>query len=216
MHFKEMNFTPKLLNSGAISALKVLLDTIDQSNVSGYLLMAQILIQQGDYLQASQTLELGLSYNFRVRDDPMYHMILGIINKENGNYDGAIINFQTAMSSAESASNGKSTLPTAMSLSDRTTLYLQLISVYCKLRKFDEAMRLMDEIKSQLKNTPEEGRAIIGNADLYLEMDDIDKAIENLVNILPGQPFYLQAHTKLAEIYLYRQKDRYSFARCYR
>lgn len=52
--------------------------------------MARILVKQGHYESASQTLEIGLSYNFKVRDDPLYHMIVGTVAKESGDLEGKI------------------------------------------------------------------------------------------------------------------------------
>ena len=52
--------------------------------------MARILVMQGHYESASQTLEVGLSYNFKVRDDPLYHMIIGTVAKENGDLEGIV------------------------------------------------------------------------------------------------------------------------------
>lgn len=70
--------------------MKKLLDNVDRTSAEGHLLMARILVKQGQYENASQTLEIGLSYNFKVRDDPLYHMILGSIAKENGDLEGKI------------------------------------------------------------------------------------------------------------------------------
>ena len=72
-------------------ALKRLLDTVDRTNAAAHLLMARILVAQGHYESASQTLEIGLSYNFKVRDDPLYHMILGAVARENGDLEGTYI-----------------------------------------------------------------------------------------------------------------------------
>lgn len=91
-----------------------------------------------------------------------------------------------------------------------------MISAYAGQRRFSEATKLMEETHNLLKNTSEEGRAVIGNAELCLHTNEVDRAIEYLNQILPGQPFYLQAHTKLAEIHLNRRKDRNSFAKCFR
>ena len=228
--------------NGALTALRKLLDTVDRTNIAGHLLMARILIKQGHYESASQTLEMGLSYNFKVRDDPVYHMILGTVSKENGDLEGiqlnlitmilyilkekecnvaskllgAVRNFETAMSFAGLRPGQDRSNTTAMSISDKATLYLELISAYAGLRKFAEATGLMDDVRDQLAGTTEGGRVIIGNAELCLEMDEIDRAIELLSSIVPGEPYYLQAHTKLADIYLNRRKDRQSFAKCFR
>ena len=37
--------------------------------------MAQIQLHQGNYVSAQQSLEVGLSYNFEVRDHPLYHLV---------------------------------------------------------------------------------------------------------------------------------------------
>lgn len=103
-----------------------------------------------------------------------------------------------------------------ISNSDKASLYLELISACSKLRKFAEASALIEETRAQLANGPEEGRAIIGHAELCLEMDEIERAIELLSSIGPDQPYYIQARTKLAEVHLTKRKDRQSFARCFR
>lgn len=105
---------------------------------------------------------------------------------------------------------------TTISNSDKASLYLELISACSRLRKFAEASALIEETRTQLSGGPEEGRAIIGHAELCLEMDEIERAIELLSSIGPDQPYYVQAHTKLADVYLNKRKDRQSFARCFR
>ncbi|XP_014296947.1 tetratricopeptide repeat protein 21B [Microplitis demolitor] len=196
----------------ALAALKKLIDSVDPANASAHLLMAQIFTRQADYQSASTSLEVGLSYNFKVRDDPLYHLITGIIERNNGNLESSITSLRMAMTLIDSPSRDTVTL----SSSDKATLYLELISAYSELKKFDEAAALTSEAKMQFVNTVEEGRVIIGNAELCLMTGDIDKAINYLNDIQAGQPYYLQAHTMLANIYLNQRKDRHSFAKCFR
>ncbi|XP_063986982.1 tetratricopeptide repeat protein 21B-like [Diachasmimorpha longicaudata] len=202
---------------GALDTLKRMLDSVDPSNVSAHLLMAQILTRQGNYQSAFQSLEVGLSYNFKVRDDPIYHLISGIVEKQNGDLESSITSLRTAMSLIDARMKSKEPIAgDSISLSDRATLYLELISAYSQLKKFDEASALMNEAKSLFSNTVEEGRLIIGDAELSLEMDEIDRAISYLSQIKPNEPYYLDAHTKLAEIHLHQRKDRHAFAKCFR
>jgi tetratricopeptide repeat protein 21B len=105
---------------------------------------------------------------------------------------------------------------TDITMSDKATLYLELISVYSDQRRFDEATTLMQEVRVQFASDPEEGRIVIGNAELCLAMDELDRAIEMLSSIGPEEPYYVQALTKLAEIHLKYKKDRNSFAKCFR
>lgn len=200
----------------ALSALKKLIDFIDPANPAAHILMAQIFARQGNYTLASQSLEVGLSYNFKVRDDPLYYLITGIIEKENDNFENCISSLQTAMTLMDNNNKIDRLSMTLMTSSDRATLYLELILAYTKLQKLDEASALMSEAKMQFMNTVEEGRVMIGNAELCLEAGDIDKAVDYLNDIQPGQPYYLQAHTKLAEINLHQRKDRQAFAKCFR
>ncbi|XP_011499616.1 PREDICTED: tetratricopeptide repeat protein 21B-like [Ceratosolen solmsi marchali] len=209
MQFGDLN--------GAVVVLKKLLDSVDRTNAAGHLLMARILVKQGHYESASQTLEVGLSYNFQVRDDPVYHMIIGTVAKESGDLEGAIKNLNKAMSLAGLSPNQETMEPVInITVSDKATLYLELISAYLDLRKFDDATTLIEDARAQLLSSPEEGRIIIGHAELYLAMDELDQAIEMLSSIGPGEPYYVQAHTKLADIHLQRRKDRNSFAKCFR
>lgn len=201
---------------GAASILKDLLDNVDSSNAEAHLLMAQILACQKNYQLASQSLEVGLSYNFKIRDNPIYHLIAGMVQKESKDIDGAIKSFQTAMSYTGLQSRESTLETTRISTSDMATLYLELISAYGRIRKFSEAVDLMEDAKIKLGNTIEEGRILIGNAELLLEMGELDEAIGCLSKVTPDQPYYLQAHTRLAEINLKHKKDRHAFAMCFR
>ncbi|XP_014471682.1 PREDICTED: tetratricopeptide repeat protein 21B-like [Dinoponera quadriceps] len=193
---------------GALSLLRRLLDTVEPSNAQAHLTMAQILAYQGKYQLASQSLEVGLSYNFKIREEPVYHLIVGMVQREAGDLDGCVKSCQTAMSLASRKSE--------MSTSDRATLYLELIAAYSKAKRFAEALKLVDEAKTSLAGTGEQGRVTIGTAEVYLDMGELENAIGCLQSIGPGQPYYLQAHTRLAEINLNYRKDRQAFAKCFR
>ena len=68
----------------------------------------------------------------------------------------------------------------------------------------------------EFEKTPEAGRVLIANADLFLTQGNISRALELLSSIQPGQCYYLQAKTKMANIYLVNKKDRLSFAQCFK
>lgn len=76
-------------------------------------------------------------------------------------------------------------------------------------------MSFQDAIQ-ELSYTSEEGRLLISRADLALEKGDIDNAIDLLNEIKPGQPYYFQAHSKMAHIYLREKKDRTMFTSCFK
>ncbi|KAG5344455.1 TT21B protein, partial [Acromyrmex heyeri] len=199
---------------GALILLRRLLDTVEPSNAQAHLLMAQILAYQGKYQLASQNLEVGLSYNFKIRDEPIYHLIIGMVQREAGDLQNCVKSCQTAMSLT--GLTGSANRKSDMSTSDQATLYLELIAAYSKARRFAEALALIDEAKTNLAGTIELGRITISTAEVYLDIGELENAISCLRNIHPGQPYYLQAHTRLAEINLNYKKDRQAFAKCFR
>lgn len=75
--------------------------------------------------------------------------------------------------------------------------------------KFQEAIQ-------EISYTSEESRLLIARADLALNKGDVDNAIEILNEVKPGQPYYFQAHTKMAHIYLKEKNDRAMFTSCYK
>lgn len=199
---------------GALILLRRLLDSVEPSNAQAHLTMAQILAYQGKYQLASQSLEVGLSYNFKIRDESIYHLIVGMVQREAGDLQNCIKSCQTAMSLARLT--GSTNRKSDMSTSDRATLYLELIAAYSKARRFAEALALVDEAKTNLAGTTELGRITISTAEVYLDIGELENAISCLRNIRPGQLYYLQAHTRLAEINLSYKKDRQAFAKCFR
>jgi tetratricopeptide repeat protein 21B len=70
---------------------------MDSTMSIAHILLAQIFLQKGNYKNADQSLEMGLSHHFEVREHPTYHLIKAIIQKNSGQYDEAIKTLQTAM-----------------------------------------------------------------------------------------------------------------------
>lgn len=68
----------------------------------------------------------------------------------------------------------------------------------------------------EFEKTPESGRVVIAYADFYLTQGNTTRSLELLTSIHPGQSYYLQAKTKMANIYLVNKKDRLSFAQCFK
>lgn len=208
------------ISSSAVTLQKILQEINPTYTTDAHLLIAQIHIQQEHYQRASQSLEICLSHNFHVRDNPMYHLLNGIIKKSQAQYEEALKNFNTAMSISglNKQSPNKMGIDNVNSLilADRVTLYLNMIEVYILTGQHVEASKLMDTAFTEFSNTPEEGRLIIANADLALQQANISKVLDMLTGIQPGQPYYLQAKTKLAHVYLNHKKDRLAFAQCFR
>lgn len=72
------------------------------------------------------------------------------------------------------------------------------------------------EAIQEFSYTSEEGRLLIARADMALDKADVDNAIDILNEIKPGQPYYFQAHSKMAHIYLKQKNDRAMFTACFK
>lgn len=183
----------------ATATLQRLLSDIDPSYYNAHLLLAQINIQQKQYQRAHQNLEMCLSHNFEVRENPMYHLVNGVIKKHQLQLEEAQKSFQTALHLCEIPNTKLHQIKikridehTGLALTDRVTLYLQMIDVYLLMNQQTEAIKLMERSFEEFSNTPEEGRIVIASADIALQQGKIDKALNYLQNIQPGQPYYLQ------------------------
>ena len=78
----------------AVSTLHHVLDNLDATFTEAHLLMAQVQLHQGNFLNAQQSLEVGLSYNFEVRNHPIYHLINAKVMKDKGDVKEAIKTLQ--------------------------------------------------------------------------------------------------------------------------
>nr|CAD7199018.1 unnamed protein product [Timema douglasi] len=206
----------------AAVTLQHILDDVDATCPDAHLLMAQIHIQQKRYQKAAQSLEVGLSYNFKVREHPLYHLITALIQKEEGKISDCIQTLNTAMSLAGlkpgSASRARTLTGTMqqLALPDRTSLYLELVEAYKASNQMHEATKIMQDAIDAFKGTPEEGRVTVANANLSLSRGDVSISLELLQSIKPRQAYYIQARHKMADIHLNHRKDRRAYAECFR
>jgi tetratricopeptide repeat protein 21B len=129
--------------------------------------MAQIHTFGNNYSLATQSLEMGLSYNFEVRNYPLYHIIKAQSLRIQGHYEEALVTLKTVMSLPgikTTVENFDANLkPT---LSERVTVFLEFVKVESKLKNIDAASKMMQETMKTFAGTHEEGRIIIANAGL--------------------------------------------------
>ncbi|XP_059219458.1 tetratricopeptide repeat protein 21B [Stomoxys calcitrans] len=212
----------------AHSLLQRIINEIDSTYTDAYLLLAQIQIQNQQYTKALQYLEMALSVNFAVRDDPKYFLLLGIGQRQQQQYSEAQKSFISAMHILGKDITTDSRIPVKkrdqnflidnFTVADKVTLYLELISTYKDMGDTQgvyESERLLQSAMEEFNNTTEEGRLIIAHAEFMLQNSNVKKAIELLSAIQPGQSYYIQAKTHLANIFLHNRKDRVAFASCF-
>ena len=79
-----------------------------------------------------------------------------------------------------------------------------------------EAAKVMQDAINEFKNTAEEPRIAIANADLSLARGGVESALGLLRGVQPTQTYYVEAVEKMADIYLNYRKDKTLYASCYR
>ncbi|XP_075147410.1 tetratricopeptide repeat protein 21B-like [Haematobia irritans] len=214
----------------AYNMLHHIINEIDPSYTDAYLLLAQIQMQNHKYAKALQYLEMALSINFSIREDPKYYLLLGIGQRQQQQHSEAQKSFISAMhllgkdigASENTISNknrAHNLLVNDFTVSDKVTLYLELINTYKEIgdvQSVYESERLLQLAMEEFNNTTEEGRLVIAHAELILKSSNVKKAIELLSSIQPNQSYFIQAKTLLANIFLHNQKDRVAFAVCFK
>ncbi|KAK3106370.1 hypothetical protein FSP39_018677 [Pinctada imbricata] len=194
---------------------------IDNTHSDAHIMMAQIHLFQNNFKLANQSLEVGLSYNFEVRDHPLYHLIKARILKKSGEMADAVKTLQIAMALPGVKKSGKGTSQKKakvqeISVNDRVSVFLELAEAHRVLGEQHEAAKVMQDAINTFSGTPEEVRITIANSELSLARGDIEMALGMLRNITPDQPYYVEAREKMADIYLNHRKDKRLYASCYR
>ncbi|XP_046963364.1 tetratricopeptide repeat protein 21B-like [Vanessa cardui] len=189
---------------------------LDNTHAGSQVLTAQIYIQNGAFAKAAQCLEMCLSYNFKIRDSAMYHFLNGVILMNMNELQDALSSFNTSLQILTSKNNINRQYESDLNIIDKATLFLQIIELQTSLGLFGEAGKTMQEAIQEISYTSEESRLLIARSDLALKKGDVDNAIEILNEVKPGQPYYFQAHSKMAHIYLKEKKDRAMFTSCFK
>ncbi|XP_061464567.1 tetratricopeptide repeat protein 21B [Rhineura floridana] len=212
----------KYLAGNPEASQSILQHCIEQnpSYADAYLLMAQVYLLQNNFKLCSQSLELCLSYNFEVREHPVYHLIKSQAQIKMGEIAEAIKTLQMAMilpgmRGATSSSKSR-TKKIEIDGSDRVSVYLELVEAHRLNGEQHEAIKVLQDAINEFSGTPEELRVMIANADLALVQGDIETALTMLRNITPEQTYFVQGKEKMAEIYLEHRKDKKLYASCYR
>jgi len=200
--------------------LQYILDDVDATYVDAHLLVARILVQQGCYQQAVQNLVVGLSYNFKVREHPLYHLILALVHKQQGNIKECIQKLQTAMTLNVLRPGSGGWVWTAaglpeMSMPDKASLYLKLVEAHKSADQSHEAAKITQDAIEVFHGTTEESRVTIANASLALHRGDNKLVLEFLQSVGPSQTYYQQACCKMADIHLNHRKVCHAFAECF-
>uniref|UniRef100_A0A8C5LIB4 Tetratricopeptide repeat protein 21B n=1 Tax=Jaculus jaculus TaxID=51337 RepID=A0A8C5LIB4_JACJA len=182
------------------------------SCADAHLLMAQVYLFQEKVKLCSQSLELCLSYNFNVREYPLYHLIKAQSQKKMGEIAEAIKTLHMAMNlpgmrRIQASSKSKLT-KTEVDTSHRLSIFLELVEVHCLNGEQHEAAKVLQDAIHEFSGTCEELRVTIANADLALAQGDTERALSVLRNVTTAQPYFIEAKEKMADIYLKHRKEK--------
>ncbi|KAM6178880.1 tetratricopeptide repeat protein 21B [Rhynchocyon petersi] len=192
----------------------------DSSYADAHLLMAQVYLSQEKFKFCSQSLELCLSYNFKVREYPLYHLIKAQSQKKMGEIEEAIKTLHMAMSlpgmrRIGAFSKSKCQKP-EVDASHRLSVFLELVEVHRLNGEQHEAAKVLQDAIHEFSGTSEELRVTIANADLALAQGDVERALSMLRNVTAEQPYFIEAKEKMADIYLKYRKEKMLYITCYR
>lgn len=119
---------------------------LDNTHAGSQVLLAQIYLQQQEFTKAAQSLEMCLSYNFKVRDSAMYHFLNGVILKSANKLQDALSSFTTCLQITTSkgmTGHVTRSFESDLNIIDKATLYLQIIEIQNALDQFAEAGKSM-------------------------------------------------------------------------
>jgi len=81
---------------------------------------------------------------------------------------------------------------------ERARIFMNLIKVYCEIKEFEKAKRIMSRAISEFEGTPEEVKVMLTQSDMALKMGDVKKALAMLKKITPDNISFIQAKIKQA------------------
>uniref|UniRef100_A0A0A9XYU5 Tetratricopeptide repeat protein 21B n=1 Tax=Lygus hesperus TaxID=30085 RepID=A0A0A9XYU5_LYGHE len=101
-----------------------------------------------------------------------------------------------------------------LSVSDHATLYLQLAQVELKLGHTAAARELLHEAQNRFSGTLQEGRVTIAQA-MFAARQDLDQALVLLRQVSVKSPFFVNARSQMAKLYLVELHHPAKYIACY-
>lgn len=146
---------------------------------------------------------------------------MGLVEKKRNNLEESIKCLTTALSLIDLKPNETTYKKKAednncdLTLSDKASIYLELIDSQKQLNQTHEATKLLHDAIEEFQGTPEEARIMILSADYAVSRKNVQNAIDMLSKVGPNESYYLDAKTKLAQIYLKERMDKRAYLQCY-
>ncbi|XP_020661983.3 tetratricopeptide repeat protein 21A [Pogona vitticeps] len=188
---------------------------LDPTSTDANLLMAEIHLSQGNIKECAHSLEIGVSYNFQLRDSPLYHFIKARMLNKTGEFAEAVKILKMLLSLPQMKRENKKGPAPYLTTSEQVSVYLELAEALRLNGELHEATKIMQDAINEFSGTPEEIRVTVANVDLALSKGEVDVALTMLRNVTPNQPYYTEVKEKMAQIYLLIRKDKKLYIACY-
>uniref|UniRef100_A0A914HIV8 Tetratricopeptide repeat protein 21B n=1 Tax=Globodera rostochiensis TaxID=31243 RepID=A0A914HIV8_GLORO len=197
--------------AAAEQLLRICVDK-NSNNSEAYLLLAQIHVQKNELDEASKLLDIGLGFNFRVREHPLYFLIKARLEKRARRVEASIDLLRNALELFDKWQHELDFVE-----SDRICITLELVDSLQMLNLIEEADKCMYEAVERYRGkASEEQQLVLMNAQLRLQRGNVDGALKALQAVKADQPNYRAARIKMAQLYLEVKHDKHKFALCYR
>eukprot|EP00941_MAST-03F_sp_MAST-3F-sp1_P006174 g6174.t1 len=186
---------------------------LDPAFSPAHLLKARIALLQDDFIAASKALDEALSHDFSIRKYPVYHLVKSQVLRSKGDIEGAKGVLQESIALPEVG--GKKESGKLIPLSDRASVFVELVAVHQELGELDMAEALINRAQETFEGTSEEVRILVCKSELLVKQDDIDGALTLLSEIPETSPAWLKAAETRANIYLNQKRSKQQYTACY-
>ncbi|XP_025413026.1 tetratricopeptide repeat protein 21B-like [Sipha flava] len=182
---------------------------LDSTNSEAHLMVANLFIKQGNFANASKSLDLGLSYNLSISEWPLYNLLNGLVHKHFGKDNDCI-------QALENSLNNLSNKQHALEHNDLSSLFITLSECYCNVEKIDKAIQTVNDAYKYLKDTKYEGEIKLAEAKIAMCKNDLKSALKILNAIKSDQDIFIKAQKMKADIFMKTNQDPFEYAECYK
>jgi hypothetical protein len=147
-----------------------------------------------------------VSLDFKVKESPLYSLVEAVIFEKEMKVDEAIIVLQKAYETITSKKKKKKgaqldlDMRLKVTLEDRASIMLKLIEYLSIQKRFKEAKQIMSDSITEFKETSQEIRLLIANAELSVSFGEIKQAINILKNIDKTSSIWVESQKRLAHM----------------
>ncbi|CAD5217251.1 unnamed protein product [Bursaphelenchus okinawaensis] len=200
------------------AAQNYLKKAIEKNNniAEAHLLMAQIHLQKNNLEEASKCLDVGLGFNFKVRDHPLFYLIKSRFLRKEKKLEEAIMMLKSAFDLPAFQGRDMTLERLEVTEADRIQIMLELIDLLQQAGQTREADQVMQQAIKRYQGKTEEHQLVLMNSALRLQRGDVDGALKVLETVKPEDSNYNAARMKMAQIYLEHKHDHIHFTQCYK